>query len=47
MEENCRGEEADDGFATWNEAVASVRGIAVWRRQANGPILPEETQGKR
>ena len=31
------------GFATWSEAVTAARDRAGWRRQINGPILPEET----
>ena len=31
------------GFATWSEAVTAARDRAGWRRQVNGPILPEET----
>jgi len=30
------------GFATWSEAVTPARDRADWRRQINGPILPEE-----
>ena len=32
------------GFATWNEDVIAARDRAYWRRQVNGPILPEESQ---
>ena len=32
------------GFATWSEAVTAARDRAGWRRQVNGPILPDETQ---
>ena len=31
------------GFATWSEAVTAARDRAGWRRQVNGPSLPEET----
>jgi len=31
------------GFATWNEAVAAARDGVYWRKQVNGPILPEES----
>jgi len=30
------------GFATWSEAATAARDRAGWRRQVNGPILPEE-----
>ena len=30
------------GFATWNEAVATARDRADWRKKVNGAILPEE-----
>ena len=39
MEENCT-REAQDGFNTWNEAVAIARDRAHQRRLVNGPILP-------
>ena len=32
------------GFATWSEAATAARDRAGWRRQVNGPILPEEMQ---
>ena len=31
------------GFTTWSEAGTAARDRAGWRRQVNGPILPEET----
>ena len=31
-------------FGTWSEAVTAARDRAGWRRQGNGPTLPEETQ---
>lgn len=38
------GERERMGFATvWNEAVATARDRADWRRQVNGPILQEES----
>jgi len=46
MEENCGGRK----FATWTEAatdwtepVTAVRNRVEWRKQVNGPILPEES----
>ena len=30
------------GFTTWSEAATAARDRAGWRRQVNGPILPEE-----
>ena len=31
------------GFATWTEAVNVARKRVEWRKQVNGPILPEES----
>lgn len=38
------GERQKMGFTTWNKAVATVSDRTVWRRQVNGPTLPEESQ---
>ena len=32
------------GFTTWSEAATAARDRAGWRRQVNGPILPEAIQ---
>ena len=32
------------GFATWNEAITVARDCADWKRQENGPTLPEESK---
>ena len=40
------GERQKLGFAIWTEAVTTARNRAGWRRQVNGPILPEETGNK-
>jgi len=37
------GERQKMGFATWSKVVTAARDTAGWRRQVNGPILPEET----
>ena len=31
------------GFATWTEAVTVATNRVEWRKQVNGPILPEES----
>ena len=36
------GERQKMGFTTWSEAATAARDRAGWRRQVNGPILPEE-----
>ena len=43
MEKNCKGERQKMGFATWSKAVTAARDREGWRKQVNGPILPEET----
>ena len=46
---NCRGREGDRQkmvFASWNEATATARDIADWRRLINSLTLPEERQDK-
>ena len=37
------GERQKMGFATWTEAVTVERNRVEWRKQVNGPILPEES----
>jgi len=37
------GERQKMGFATWSKAVTPARDREGWRKQVNGPILPEET----
>ena len=36
------GERQKMGFDTWGEAVIAARDRVGWRKQVNGPILPEE-----
>ena len=36
------GERQKMGFATWTEAV-TVAETVEWRKQVNGPIVPEES----
>ena len=37
------GERLKMGFATWTEAVTTAGNRVEWRKQINGPILPEES----
>ena len=37
------GERQKMGFATWTEAVTAERNREEWRKQGNGPTLPEDS----
>ena len=44
MEENPRGREAEDGFATWDEAVAAARDKRIEGYKSMALGVPEESQ---